>query len=60
MAGAMLVSGLLYTHYAGRAYVAMVALCLLGLATAILLRRRDTGPLAEGEGDTVVGSKEAR
>ena len=41
MGGAMLMSGPLYTLFAGRAYLAMVALCSIGLVAALVLRHRD-------------------
>ncbi len=50
MAGAMLISGPLYAHFAGGAYLAMAALCALGLAAALALHRCDTGPLDQGAG----------
>lgn len=44
MAGAMLISGPLYAAYGGRAFLAMVALCALGLAAGLAVRRIEKRP----------------
>ena len=41
MAGAMLISGPLFAAWAGRAYLAMVVLCALGLLAGLALRRME-------------------
>jgi PPP family 3-phenylpropionic acid transporter len=48
MAGAMLISGPLFAAFAGRAYLAMVLLCVLGLAALMALERaeRNSPPLS--------------